>query len=457
MKPLLYSILFSCLLGFNSVWADAYNFLAKWGEFPPDNAAGHFNYALSIAVSAPDINGEVFVYVSDHRNHRVQMFTSNGVFVRAFGTYGSGNDNLKEPIGVTVDSQGRLYIADSKNNRIQRVFFNPITLTESWSSLNLTPSTPCPNPNDLPVHPVNVAVDASGRIYVVKVGCNGSNNSVEIFQSFNSTSPSTLPSISHPWDIAVYNDPTNLNVTYVYVTDFMPSYIAGAISQIKRFKLYSGSDPTEITPPLGEHGTGDLQFIGGLDNAINGGIAVDSNNYIYVADSGNTRVQKIKINGETGEFITKWGTPGVNDTNNGKFSDLTDVAVDANGNVYTSDRKNYFHVQKFGPIATSGCSLATPCLNPSIEQSRRLFEKVAQFLPHIFPLQTATTIETINFSKSIVAYLQYFFPHIPEYSNITGLATFQGGFWYALGNNWQRYSSLDEMNQQICKNTCWNP
>jgi DNA-binding beta-propeller fold protein YncE len=75
----------------------------------------------------------------------------------------------------------------------------------------------------------------------------------------------------------------------------------------------------------GSQGTGNGQFRTPV------GIAVDYSNNVYVADSGNHRVQKFS---STGAFITKWGTYGTGD---GQFNSPTGVGVGILGNVYVTD------------------------------------------------------------------------------------------------------------------------
>ena len=69
-------------------------------------------------------------------------------------------------------------------------------------------------------------------------------------------------------------------------------------------------------------------------------MAVDASGNVYVADSGNHRIQKFT---STGTFITKWGSLGSGD---GQFNEPGGVAVDALGNVYVGDSNN-FRIQKF--------------------------------------------------------------------------------------------------------------
>jgi tripartite motif-containing protein 71 len=63
------------------------------------------------------------------------------------------------------------------------------------------------------------------------------------------------------------------------------------------------------------------------------GVAVDSSGNVYVADSGNNRIQKFTSDGT---FITKWGSQG------------SGVAVGSSGNVYVSDGYNNI-IQVFAP------------------------------------------------------------------------------------------------------------
>ena len=64
------------------------------------------------------------VYVADYSNHRVQVLTKDGVFVRTLGTTGSagaGEHQFSGPCAVAVEdgNEGLVYIVDSCNHRVQ--------------------------------------------------------------------------------------------------------------------------------------------------------------------------------------------------------------------------------------------------------------------------------------------------------------------------------------------------
>ncbi|MEM7345734.1 MAG: 6-bladed beta-propeller, partial [Chloroflexota bacterium] len=81
-------------------------------------------------------------------------------------------------------------------------------------------------------------------------------------------------------------------------------------------------------------GTGNGQFIAPR------GLAVDAVGNIYVADTGNRRVQKFD---SSGNYLLDWGIEG---TGNGQFIAPRGLAVDVVGNVYVVDTGNH-RVQKF--------------------------------------------------------------------------------------------------------------
>ena len=82
------------------------------------------------------------------------------------------------------------------------------------------------------------------------------------------------------------------------------------------------------------------------------GIAIDASDNVYVADTGNHRIQKFNT---SGTFVTKWGTNGTGD---GQFDTPWGVSVDGLGDVYVADTNNN-RIQKFSPTGTFISSCGT--------------------------------------------------------------------------------------------------
>ncbi len=107
-------------------------FVTKWGRNGGAGSSGagdgEFSTPLGIAV---DRDG--YVYVADRNNHRVQKFTSGGVFVTKWGTKGTADGQFSSPWGVTVDDAGFVYVADTGNNRIQKFSSTGVFVTK-WGA-----------------------------------------------------------------------------------------------------------------------------------------------------------------------------------------------------------------------------------------------------------------------------------------------------------------------------------
>jgi sugar lactone lactonase YvrE len=119
----------------------------------------------------------------------------------------------------------------------------------------------------------------------------------------------------------------------VYVTDF------GSNHRVEKFS----SDGAFLTK-WGSLGSGDAQFTNPW------GIATDSGGDVYVADTGNHCVKKFDSDGV---FIGKIGEGG---DGNGQFNGPVGVALDSSGNVYATDyngAQTINRVQKFAPIIGS--------------------------------------------------------------------------------------------------------
>src|ERR1700676_4908847 len=60
------------------------------------------------------------IYVSDgYGNARVAKFDKNGVFIKSWGSRGSGTGQFNTPHSLAIDLQGNVYVADTGNHRIQ--------------------------------------------------------------------------------------------------------------------------------------------------------------------------------------------------------------------------------------------------------------------------------------------------------------------------------------------------
>jgi DNA-binding beta-propeller fold protein YncE len=100
------------------------------------------------------------LYVVDGGNFRVQVFDSEGKFLRTFGGIGRRTGQFARPKEIAVDRQGNLYIVDTAFANVQ--IFNP----EGQLLLNVAGRGEADAPGKFML-PSGIAVDADGRIYMV--------------------------------------------------------------------------------------------------------------------------------------------------------------------------------------------------------------------------------------------------------------------------------------------------
>ena len=59
------------------------------------------------------------LYVADSRNHRIQVLNSDLTFSTTFGKQGQDKGQFSYPSGITCDSAGNVYVAEFANHRVQ--------------------------------------------------------------------------------------------------------------------------------------------------------------------------------------------------------------------------------------------------------------------------------------------------------------------------------------------------
>jgi sugar lactone lactonase YvrE len=104
----------------------------KTGEIDGTGSAARFNYPCGVAVNATGI-----VYVADTYNHTLRKVTPAGVVTTFAGSAGvpGGNDGagrdalFNQPVGLAVDINGNLYVADTGTGTIRLVSPNGAVIT----------------------------------------------------------------------------------------------------------------------------------------------------------------------------------------------------------------------------------------------------------------------------------------------------------------------------------------
>ena len=134
--------------------ADGHKPIVVFGK--PGTGDGEFNRAEGLGVDAQDR-----IYVADSCNHRIQIFSRDGKWLKTYGKAGRGFGELSYPYDVRVDRAGRQYVCEFGNSRIQ-VFG---TNNEPLEIIGGPGSKPGQFNN-----PWAIALDSHGNLFVADAG-----------------------------------------------------------------------------------------------------------------------------------------------------------------------------------------------------------------------------------------------------------------------------------------------
>ena len=240
----------------------------------------------------------------------------NVVTVAGGNAQGSAGNQLDSPSGVAVDASGNVYVADKENHRVQKC----VVIDGTWACSTFAGSGQGSAANQFS-YPFGLAVDGSGNVYVADAG----NNRVQKWAQDATEGVTIASGLNDARGVAVDASGN------VYVADTYNNQVQKCV--------VSGTTWTCST------------FAGGIDAGSTAdlflqpnGVAVDASGNVYVADTGNSRLQKWAQDATEGAtFASALAGP-------------RGVAVDASGNVYVADSDNN-RIRKCVPTRrASSCS-----------------------------------------------------------------------------------------------------
>jgi uncharacterized protein (TIGR03437 family) len=278
-----------------------------------------------------DVSGNL--YIAEFEGHRIRRVAPNGIISTFAGSGASGfggdgglavNAQLSYPAGLAFDAGGRLYIADSQNNRIRRVANGVITTV-----LGSTPATALATP-------IAVAIDLAGNLYVADSGfAVRSYTAGGAWVNFAGSAAQGFAGDGGPAAQAQLNQPRDLVAAPAAI------YIADGL-RVRR--VDSNGQITTIA------GDGFLQAIGDggpssaaiLDQPL--AVALDRMGNLFLADYGEQRIRQIQASGRI-VTLAGTGTPGgAGDGGPAATAQLrapNGVAADPYGNIAIADTGNH--------------------------------------------------------------------------------------------------------------------
>ena len=252
---------------------------------------GMFKRPMGVAVGAEDE-----MVVADCDNHRVQVFDSNGTFLRSFGRKGENDGEFNYPAGIAINKDRQIFVADRNNHRIQ-IF--------SWEGRHLGSFGGKGSLDSHLLNPRGLSLDSTGNIIVADAG----NKLMKIFTPDGRFVMKIGGSFSFPDHCVQCGE-------YLIVSDFSEHCI----------KVFNREGHFQYK--FGKQGEGDGEF----NNPRF--LSVTQSKHLLVCDQGNRRIQVFELDGK---FVGKFGTNG---SKLGEFNYPFSVAVLSNDQIVVCDNNN---------------------------------------------------------------------------------------------------------------------
>lgn len=246
-------------------WGSNCNLDTQLGCEDPDGSGplalgdGQFQEPWGIAVDA-----EGRVYVADTWNHRVQVFDAGGTFLTKWGFYGQTATDARYfygPRDVAVDAQGRVFVTDTGNKRVV-VFDADGNMLDQWGEEGPVPGAFA--------EPVGLDVDDEGNIYVADTW----NQRVQVFDA-------NLDFLRE-WPVDAWYGQSVVNKPFLAVDGQQRVYITDP----EGYRVAVFGPEGEVVATFGLYGFDNLSF------SLPSGIDVDDEGNVYVADTDGHRVMR---------------------------------------------------------------------------------------------------------------------------------------------------------------------
>ena len=315
------------------------------------------NLPTGIAV---DSVGSVY-FADSYGNSVLKVTTSTGIITRVAGVakvssikYSGDNGPatkayLHSPRGVALDTRGNIYIADTNNNVIRKVTNSTkIITTVAGTIYNAAPVNGYSGDGGLATSarlraPSSIAVDSYGVMYIADTG----NNVIRrvdrtgIISTLAGTGVAGYSGNNGAATSARLNNPSGVAVD----TD-RNIYIADTFNHVIR-KVTRTTGMITTVAGTGVRGyTGNNVLATSALLAYPQGIALDSKNNLYIADTFNHYIRKVTANTGIITFVAGTGYSGYSGDDHPASSARLNlpyrVAIDSGtGNIYIADSRNY--------------------------------------------------------------------------------------------------------------------
>lgn len=304
---------------------------SNWVDGPLEKARFHSPRAI-----ISDSKGNL--YIADTRNHAIRKIDTNGVVSTIAGGEQAGFRNgpgtqalFNEPIGIAMDEQGNLFVADSNNHRIRMIKPNGEVTTFAGKDPGLLDET---GEKAQFKNPHGLVFDKEGNLYVADT-----NNHV-IRKVDKSGKVTTVAGTGTPGYRDGQGDQAKFNSPYgIAITNEGRLYIADTKSHLLRWIDTNGV----VHTLAGGFQKGDWVDESGDRARFNSPSAlfVDKDGTLLLADIENHSLRRVNNRGRATTFAGMGSAGSQNgDALKAQFKFPWGVTMDSKGNIYVADTDN---------------------------------------------------------------------------------------------------------------------
>jgi DNA-binding beta-propeller fold protein YncE/tetratricopeptide (TPR) repeat protein len=315
-----------------------------WAFSSEGNAPGQLSSPAGIAYGPDDR-----VYVSDTGNSRVAVFNSDGIYLYGFPVAKSDGVTKLNPAKLVLNRSGDIIVSDPEKSMLQKYdrtgkLLKEYPMVNNGAAVDKYGLVYAINSKEGKVREVlesgefggtfgtkgkgksefrklsDIAIDESGLVYL----CDEENKKVVMLNVEMAVTGPVLPQAVVLDRFAVKGPSSNFKFKADVFTVTPAGKIIAWLPEAKEIALIEGTTKKTLIRE------GKLQ---GQVRAPRG-IFVDAKGMIYVADTGNDRVQIFKADGA---YDNMFGESG---SGEGQFRQPSSVAVNAKGNIFVADTKN---------------------------------------------------------------------------------------------------------------------